>query len=260
MSTRFNADLLAVMNDEVTSVPYGHGHLVTLPLHFYDDDRIVLFVEEADGGHRISDRGTGALRLHMADVNLDAPRVKEAWDQSLGSLRQHDFWGEDGVIAALSGEKGLGDMLLRVAEASLRIDQLRWMAPEPRRMPFRARVVKRLNGITEYAEVTPNAPIKLRSARTRQVTASVGYEDNVVYVQAVGRGDRDQAIEHCHFLFNMSNIPEQRRIAVADGRETDWPKAMVNELKDVAQVAFYDGDTDRAWQALLETGLESARS
>lgn len=255
MSTQLTSAVLSALNDQAATTPYGHGHLVALPLHYYDDDRVTLFVEPATDGYRVSDRGSTAMRLHMADVSLDAPRVADAWRQSVGSLAAFDMGTEEGVIAGWTTQDQLGEMILRVAEASLRVDQLRWMATEPRRMRFRDRVVRKLSDSFGEA-VTPNAPLLLRSQRTRQVTAAIGDDlEKRVYIQAVGGSDRDKSVEHCYFLFSMSDIPMQRRIAVVD-RGASWSAEMLREIDSVAELAFFDDD--KQFRKVLRAGLQNA--
>ncbi|CAM2996784.1 DUF1828 domain-containing protein [Saccharomonospora xinjiangensis] len=234
--------LLSYVNDDVVVTPYGHGHLVTTPMRFYDDDRVTLFVERYEGGVRVTDQGTTAMRLHMADVNIDSPSVSEAWRRSVAALGSDSIAAEEGIIAAWGDDERLGRLVFAVAEAVLRIDQLRWLAPANRPIPFRDRVVSRLIDIAgSHGKVTPRAPLPQKSGRVRQVTAAVGdHETNRVYVQAVTPGDGGRAVEHCYYLFSHTDVPRERTLAVASGSRGSWPDDLVNELDDVTEVAFYD--------------------
>ncbi|MGK3199609.1 DUF1828 domain-containing protein [Amycolatopsis sp. MEPSY49] len=252
---------MSVFNDEIATTPYGHGELVTLPLHYYDDDRVSVFVEEYESGIRVSDRGMTLMRLHMVGLNLEATKVEDAWNRSIATVRKRELVAEDGVISAFAQVSDLGAVILEVAEASLRADQLRWMAAEPRRGRFSDRVVRRVTDMVgDRATVTPNAAFQLTSGRTRQVTAAIGESSETrFYLQAVGGGDRasrEKSIEHCHFLFSLGTVDHDRKLAVvADGGD-EWDATVRRELGGVGQVAFY-GD-NAALNRLVSKALTSA--
>ncbi|OXM70722.1 MULTISPECIES: DUF1828 domain-containing protein [Amycolatopsis] len=236
--------IMSAFNDDILTTPYGHGELVTLPLHYYDDDRVSVFVEEYENGVRVSDRGMSLMRLHMAGLNLDASKVDEAWNRSVASVRKRELVGEDGVISAFAKPSDIGRAILDVAEASLRVDQLRWMASEPRRGRFSDQVVRRVTEIVGgRATVTPNAALRLTSGRTRQVTAAVGEAaESRFYLQAVGgsdRASREKSIEHCHFLFSLGAVERERKLAVVADGGREWDATVRQELGRVGQVAFY---------------------
>lgn len=238
--------VLSTVNDNTAVTDYGHGWLVTTPLRFYDDDRVTLFVERYEQGFRVSDQGTTAMRLHMADVNVDNPRIADAWRRSVATLGELSVAAEEGVICAWSGVDELGALILRVAEAAMRVDQLRWIGQERKPVRFAERVVERIRSSVPAPDVvTPRAALTLRSGRVRQVTAAIGENPaSRVYVQAVTGGSadtRERSVEHCAYLFHYAaNLPKQRRIVVASGRRGEWPSEIVSELSDLSDVAFFE--------------------
>ncbi|KDN23231.1 hypothetical protein [Amycolatopsis rifamycinica] len=244
--SKIKTSVLSQVNDLLEIREYGHGYLLTLPLAFYDDDLITLFVEPYEGGVRVSDQGTTAMRLHMADLDLETPRVVEAWTRSIASLGGQALTAEDGMVGGWGDVSNVGQLVLNVAEATLRVDQLRWLANEKRPVQFRDRVVRTIGSVAPRPEyVTPNAPLPQTSGRTRQVTAAVGPDtDNRIYVQAMSASSRDQAAEHCYYVFSHTDVPRERVLAVAAGRRDSWPAAVLNELDDVTDVAFYGEGTD----------------
>ncbi|WET81108.1 DUF1828 domain-containing protein [Amycolatopsis sp. QT-25] len=244
--SKIKASLLSQVNDVIDVREYGHGHLLTLPLAFYDNDLITLFVEPYEGGVRVSDQGTTAMRLHMADLDLDAPRVAEAWTRSVANLGSQSMATDEGVVGGWGEGSQVGRLVLNVAEAVLRVDQLRWLASDRRPVRFRDRVVRTISAIASTPEqVTPNAPLPQSSGRTRQVTAAVGPDvDNRVYVQAMGASNRDQAAEHCYYVFKHTQVPRERVLAVAAGRRDSWSSSVLQELSEVTDVAFYDEQGD----------------
>lgn len=255
------AAVMSTFNDEILTTSYGHGELVTLPLHYYDDDRVSVFVERFEGGVRVSDRGMTAMRLHMAGLNVDSARVEDAWRRSLVAIRHQDIASEEGVISAFGDASDLGRIVLDVAEASLRIDQLRWSAAEPRRGRFSDRVVRRVTDLVgDRATVTPNAAFRLSSGRTRQITAAVGdAERSRLYLQAVSGSDRaarEKSVEHCHFLFSLGEAEHDRKLAVISGSDDLWDAAIMRELDTVGQVAFFSDEAKlRGLLAAALTGV-----
>jgi len=103
-----------------------HGYLVSLPLFFFDDDRVKLFVEPFERGVKVSDRGLTAMRLVMSDVKVDSDRIHKAIARSASSPRSQ-FEAHEGEIAAF-GDEDLADLIFGVGSAAIRVDQLRWMA------------------------------------------------------------------------------------------------------------------------------------
>ena len=262
-ATSITSQLLSGLNDGLAVTPYGHGHLVSLPLFFYDNDRVKLFVEQLEGGVRVTDRGTTAMRLTMAEVNLTSKRAEDALRQSVAG----DLFGVavgGGEIAGFSGKEDMADLIYAVASAALRVDQLRWLAVERRPVAFRDRVVDELVHVVGAKDrVTPHAPIALRSGRTKQVTASVlprqaSPDTDPLYVQALSGQDSDSqenAVARCFHLFSLASTSQDHLVAVASGTRDTWPPSLIEEVSQVASVAFFDEEGSVA--ATVERKLAS---
>jgi hypothetical protein len=247
---KIRSGVLSAINDTISVTDYGHGQLVTLPVAFYDNDLVTLFVEPYEGGIRVSDQGTTAMRLHMANVDLDNKKIAEAWRRSVASLGAQSMAAEEGVVTAWGSETEVGNLLIAVAEAAMRVDQLRWTVTERRPMRFRDRVAHRLSEVAGGPEyVTPNAHIQLTSGRAKRVTASISVDPKrPIYVQAISENSGDQGTEHCYFIFSHTDIERDRKLAVASGTPDTWPH-LEAELRGVADVAYFDSRND------LETKL-----
>lgn len=245
-ASKITAAVLSEINDGTVVTEYGHGYLVSLPLCYFDGDRVKLFIDSFENGFRVTDRGVTLMRLHMADLNMATPRVVEAYQRSLAGL---DLFSprEKEEIASWAPENELGSVIMRVAEASLRIDQLRWLSIERRSTRFPERVISQLvKAVGRPEEVLPQAPLPQLSGRTRKVTAAVGISlEKRIYVQAVGGGNQkdaqEKSVEHCFYLFQLADgIPRQRRMAIVAGRMQDWSQQTIDELRVVSDVAFFD--------------------
>lgn len=116
---------LSGLNDDLVVTPYAHGYLVSLPLSFFDNDRVKLFVEPFDGGVKVSDRSSTVMRLVMADVQVDSDRVHQAIAKfATGPYSQ--FETNEGEIVAIGDKTQLADLIFDVDSAVIRVDQLRW--------------------------------------------------------------------------------------------------------------------------------------
>lgn len=255
--------LLGWINDHLDVAEYGHGALVHLPLHFCDDDSITLMVEPFGDSVRVTDRGMTSLRLHMSDLNPNSDRVRSAWDKSIATLRLFDLGSEEGELAASGERSRVGELVWRVAEASIRIDQLRWMATSARPRTFADRVVDRIqNAIPRGVKVEPRMTVELRSGRTRTVTAGITKESmHPVLVQAVGgatRESKEDALERCFHVFSLTTLPKSQNLAVFVGDSVSWDEAMAKELEGIADVAFFD-EAQQVEEA-IRRHLEPART
>ncbi|WBB74192.1 hypothetical protein O7602_01100 [Micromonospora sp. WMMD1128] len=233
--------VLRAVNDNTVIHPYGDGLLVDLPLTYGDGDGVRVLVEPMGSGYRVTDRATAASLLTMAGVNLLAGRAAAAFAEIMADGEINGVEAAPGEITAFGGADDLGKLVLDVAQASLRADQLRWLAPHPTGMRFVDRVTDR---VTTWAgrtrELQRDAPIPLESGRSRSVTLRVTNDGKAAYVQAVGLRDPDQAAEHCYHVFGLSKIAREARVAALDGSARDWPAAIVAELRTVSDVEFFD--------------------
>ncbi|MEV1287741.1 hypothetical protein [Micromonospora sp. NPDC049679] len=232
--------ILRTINDQTVVRPYGDGLLVDLPLTYGDGDVVRILVEPMGSGFRVSDRAVAATQLAMTGVNVGAGRPAEAFAEAARSAGLSGVNAAPGELATFGVAEELGRMVLDVAQASMRTEQLRWLAVRQTLTRFPDRVVDRVKSWAQGSRhVQREAPLALRSGRKRQVTLRVSSHDRSAYIQAVSSRDRDQAAEHCYYIFDLSDVPKENRIAALDGARADWPTEIVSELAQVGDVEFF---------------------
>lgn len=239
------AAILKYLNDNTAVHVYGDGVLVDLPMRYGDGDGVRLLVEPVGQGYRVTDRGEAADRLQVAGVNLDARRTADALAEVARTAHLDGVGAEQGELSVYGLADELGRMLVDVACASLRVDELRWTAAQRGQLRFQERLVHRVERWAgDRWIVRRSPPIRLRSGRDKRVTLSVESNDSAVYVQALSTSDRESAVQHCYYVFGLSEeVPRTHKIAALDGPPDLWSSAIVSELKEVSEVKFYDDPT-----------------
>jgi hypothetical protein len=232
--------ILRTINDQTIVRPYGDGLLVDLPLTYGDGDAVRVLVEPMGSGFRVSDRAVAATQLSMAGVNVAAGRPAEAFAETVRNAGLSGLNTAPGELATFGTAQDLGRLVLDVAQASMRVEQLRWLAVRHSLTRFPDRVVDRVKSWAQDSrQVQREALVSLRSGRKRQVTLRVSSRSRSAYIQAVSSRDRDQAAEHCYYIFDLSEVPKENRIAALDGGREDWPSEIISELASVGDVEFF---------------------
>ena len=242
--------LLGYLNDESAVEPYRSGFLTRLPLHYSDGDTVELYVERFSESYRVSDRGLTELRLEMAGVNLENQRVREALERSLPQ-GTFDMGDREGEISAIASSDDLGRALFQIAEASLRVDQLRYLAPPPRRRPFAEHVVSSLRLIVDKnVNVQKDYEFRTAGGTLKRATAAVrsGTRPPLLMQAVSGHGNtlEDSSVEHCYYLF--SNADEKAaggKVAVLPGSRETVESTLVHDLERVGTVAFVEDESLR---------------
>jgi hypothetical protein len=233
--------ILRTINDRTVVRSYGDGLLVDLPLTYGDGDAVRVLVEPMGNGYRVTDRAAAATLLSMAGVNVMRGRPAEAFAEAMRNASLNGINATEGELATFGNASDLGQLVLDVAQASMRVDQLRWLAVRQPLARFPERLTKRIrNWVDGERQVQQKAPVPLRSGRNRPVTLRVSNNDQSAYIQAVGSRDQEQAAEHCYCIFDLSRVPKENRIAALDGDQEDWPVAIINELTSVGNVEFFN--------------------
>lgn len=232
--------ILRAVNDHTNARAYGDGLLIDLPFTYGDGDSVRVLIEPMGSGFRVTDRAAAATLLSMAGVNIAHGRPADAFAEAQRLSGLSGLNAQVGELATYGTPDDLGTMVLAVAQASMRVDQLRWLAVRQPPVRFPDRVVSRVRSWAgEGRRVQREAPVRLKSGRERQVTLSVSTANRAAYVQAVSGRDQEQAAEHCYHIFSLSEVPKERRIAALDGNRDDWPSAILTELESVSGVEFF---------------------
>lgn len=57
-----------------------------MPLAYWDEDSVTLFVKPFEDDYRVADEVSTALRLQMTGLYSTGPRVSESWNRSVTAL------------------------------------------------------------------------------------------------------------------------------------------------------------------------------
>jgi len=239
-SSTIIAAILRAINDHTVVHPYGDGLLVDLPLTYSDGDAVRVLVEPMGDGFRVTDRSTAAELLTLAGVSVAAGRPAQAFASAVRASGLNNIGAGPGELATFGTAEELGSLVLAVAQTSIRVEQLRVLAVRQPVVRFHEQVTTRVRQWAAAGrQVRRDAPIQLRSGRTRVVTVRVSGGDRSAYVQAVSRRDPEHSAEHCYYLFGNSTVDPSDRIAALDGRADDWPAALIAEVASISDVQFF---------------------
>jgi hypothetical protein len=192
-------------------------------------------------GYRVTDRATAVTLLAMAGVNVMKGRPAEAFAEAIQKASLNSINAAEGELTTFGDAIDLGRIILDVAQASIRVDQLRWLAVRQPPTTFPERVTERIrNWVVGERQVQQKVSVPLRSGRSRPVTLRVSNSEKSAYIQAVGSQNQEHAVEHCYYIFDLSEVPKDNRIAALDGHRKDWPDAIIKELMSVGNVTFFE--------------------
>lgn len=236
------AAMLGAINDHTQVHPYGEGVLVDLPLTYSDGDLVRILVEPMGSGVRASDRATAASLLTMAGVDYTTGRAADGYADAIRSANLNAIGAEGGEITTFGDIGDIGHMIIGVAQASMRAEQLRWLAQQQPAFTFAEKVANRVRSWAgEQRQVERDSTIQLSSGRAKRVTVAVSDADRIAYIQAVSASNRDRSTEHCYYLFgNADRVPKGYKIAALAGSRDEWPSANIAELSTVSAVEFFE--------------------
>lgn len=259
--------LLGYWNDHLEILPYGHGFMIYMPWTYSDEDATALFVEQHGFSYRITDHGATYARVASGGINMDTQRVREAWRQALGPLGTYAFNADEDEIAAITTEQDLPLRLTQVASACIRAEQVAMLGGAPKRVQFAEQVSRTAASVASTvnrAKVKAQAPVPLRSGRTRTITALVSSPDHAdIWIQAVGGNNkqaREDQLERCYHVFGLGQSENASRIAAVHGSRELWGDAMAREIEGVSTEVVYMSEDPRILEAKLRLELASSTS
>lgn len=233
--------VLGAVNDHLSVRPYRGGHLVSTPLTYSDGDTITVFVETFAGAFRVSDRAEATDRLDSWGVHSEQGRAAEAIVAARRAASLNPFASEQEELSTICDVAELGATILAVAQAALRVEQLRWLAKDRPSLKFDDRLANRLVSVSSarHWRMTRRAKLPLAHGRTRMVTAAVEGLNGTAYVQAVSDADKERSVANCYYLFDRSTAPKSQRVAALAGAPDGWPTGLQEDLSDVGTVTFF---------------------
>lgn len=202
----------------LASNKHGAGELVTMPIALGNGNLVQVYVERvSDELWFVSDEGQTAGELALAGVNLSSQKNAAAsWEALVRSLPisppvLRDHVG-DYVLAGQVESGRLGIAMLAIAEAAVRGDGLRALAPGYRARRFRDVIVQSAG--RHDLPVLIDAPMPTHHGGSRRVSVKVaGAQDT--YLQAIsGKGSVIDGFDKAQAVLSSANVPKERLVAV----------------------------------------------
>lgn len=215
--------------------------LLVTSRHFADGDTVELMVRIVDDEVIVSDGGEVLARLDSVGVDIDRPgRIGDSWSRLLAA---HALEHDHGQLLRRGGIEHTADLVQEMSDAVANIDNLRLLAPPPRRPVFPERLTTYLQA--EFPIVEPRAALTGRSGTPYRVTAAAGTQTRLVYIQAAAGQTSDQqrvSTEHCYTMFSDidGQVSSDRKLVVLADDTPGWRPEMIKLLSTVAYVGSWD--------------------
>lgn len=222
--------------ETLKAVPYGDGHLISLPTTFTSGNLMTVLVTFESGAVSVTDRGLTADELSDAGLDLSSGRVARSFSAVCASTGLPPVFGaENWEITASADAADVAIAVQAVADAAMRADGLRALATSSRSATFAEVAVARVAARTA---VVPHAKMPGKYGAIRRVTLSyVGHDNESYYVQALAGRDRESRVrsyDHASGLFLGAAPSITHRVALL--QHGDWESWQVKNLGEVCRV------------------------
>lgn len=247
---KVKTSLLSVLNDSIEATSTPGGILLTTPFCYSDGDRIELLVS-ADGAEvRVSDGGSTDIVLELAGVNVERELARDVMRDSVAHL--FPFGVDDSSIETVTTTGGLGQAVVDVIEAVIRIEGVKFLPEKQSRARLSKRVTDHLKRAVAQsganAQVARNYRLATSGGRQRSVTAAVTMDDRAPLVmQAVNtaRDAAEQSIAGCYYAFDAAATGAySERVAVLGGSRETVDQGILNDLQSVSERVVFEHDEE----------------
>lgn len=240
-SDELTKSLIRYLRENTTSQPYSDGHIVDLPFSYLDGDSIRLYVEEHESGYRVTDRGDAIINLNEIGLNEKSAALS-AHISALRQMSGSDHIGsEDYELSKVCETTDLGNALLEIGLAALRVDQLRMQAKTAHAERFITKVEHKLRDAFAHdsaVRLHASMPQTGTTNRERRVTASVTRGEKTAYIQGVSARNKVTTVSKAYRAFGQSAVPRNLRFSALEHSKNDWPDEDLHDLQEVSVVAF----------------------
>ncbi|WP_156686773.1 hypothetical protein [Mycobacterium sp. Marseille-P9652] len=235
--------------ETLKAVPYGDGHLVSLPTTFASGNLVTVLVTIDDGVVTVTDRGLAADELSDAGLDFSSGRLARSFAAVRDSTGLPPMFGaEEWELTAAADAADVAVAIQAVADAAIRAEGLRALAGSRRSATFADRAIDRVAARTP---VVPRARMPGKYGPGRLVTLSyAGRDSENYYLQALAGRDSDTRIrsyDHASGLFLGATPSLNHRVALL--QKGDWEPWQVHNLTEVCKVI----DETEADQFIAET-------
>lgn len=215
-------DVARAFTTSLRSDVVDDGELITLPLSLSSGNLVQLYVEQVSTDRWfVTDQGQAAQELALHGVNLESQKsAASSWSEIVRSIAIDAPVMREGLgryeLAGWLAKGDLGGGVLAVAEAVVRADALRALAPGHRAQRFRDVIVQSAGRVN--LSVLVDAPMPTRHGGKRPVSVKVSGA-KATYIQAVsGRGAQIDGFDKAQAVFSSADVPKSELVAVLASR------------------------------------------
>jgi Domain of unknown function DUF1828 len=215
----------------------GTSYVVYTPLSFENGRVVTIYVRPVHEDHyTVTDSGQATDELAIAGVDLSTNKAAgRSWDAIRRALDVPPALLDDVGEFELSGAAtadSLGQVVMRLSEAAIRVDGLKVFAPGHRRRLFTERVISTAGA--HGLAVIPRPKLRTRFGGRREVTCRVEGHHGV-YVQALSATSVMEAYDHVRSIFTDSELSPDNKLTAIQGtaKVESWQVAALREVSTV---------------------------
>jgi hypothetical protein len=217
---------------------YDEEFIVTTPFTFEDGTIIEVRATFIDGLVTVSDDGYVAQELEQMGLDV-TPRRKSNASKNWDSIRKHlpfapAMGAYDWEIAVTAEIEHFGTAVTAVAEAALRGEALKVLAPAYTPVSFSEKVIQFLSSYRESLRIQPKVAIPQVGGGTREVSFTATVE-NKLYVQSAALENRNAAYDKAVGVFNATSIDRSKRLVALEGHIDEWEPWHIDGIQKVSR-------------------------
>lgn len=238
--------------DQFDFQEYRDGLLITTPQTLTGGIPVELMATFEADRINLTDQGRVAQELDATGIDIFKGQTGELWKDLARSLTFDPAMGAEPWELSLSAPQQLmGAAVVELADAAVRADALRVLAPSFRPLTHDQRIIRAVHQSNDKIKVQPRAKIRLRGGGERQTSFSASLR-HTVYVQSASLSSgTNSGYDHALGVFSRALVDKDRRLVVLEGRSSQWERWQREGLSEIASVVNSEHE-DVVTRAILD--------